>query len=249
MSNEDHMMNGQLKPAYNAQISTENQFILNYTIHQQTNDFNILEHHLGNFKKLYGEKIWAKLEELTADAGYGSEQNYELLEQNQITPFVKYNTFDKEQDAHYQAKHRTFSKENLHYNKEEDFYICPMEQKMEKTHESTRKTKTGYPQKLSHYQARNCEGCPIRSVCHSSKENRSIERNHHLEGYKEKIRELLNSEEGLKKRKQRSVEVEPVFAHLKHCNGFKRFTLKGLKKVELEFGLHALAHNLRKKVA
>lgn len=31
---DDHMMNVQLKPAYNAQISTENQFIVNYTIHQ-----------------------------------------------------------------------------------------------------------------------------------------------------------------------------------------------------------------------
>lgn len=246
---EDHMQNGQLKPGYNAQISTENQFILNYTIHQQTNDFNTLEGHLENFEELYGEKRMQELEELTADAGYGSEQNYELLEKKNITPFVKYNTFDKEQDAHYQEKHKTFSKENLHYNTQEDFYVCPMGQKMEKTHESTRKTKTGFVQKFSHYQAKNCEGCPIRGVCHSSKENRSVERNHQLEAYKEKVRELLNSQEGIKKRKQRSVEVEPVFAHLKHCNGFKRFTLKGLKKVQLEFGLHALAHNLRKKVA
>ena len=178
---DDHMMNGQLKPAYNAQISTENQIIVNYTIHQQTNDFNTLEQHLENFEKLYGEKRLAELEELTADAGYGSEQNYELLEQNQITPFVKYNTFDKEQDAHYQAKHKTFSKENLYYNQQEDYYVCPMGQKMEKTHESIRKTKTGYLQKLSHYQAKNCEGCPLRGVCHSSKHNRSVERNHHLE--------------------------------------------------------------------
>ena len=246
---DDHMQNGQLKPAYNAQISTENQFIVSYTIHQETNDFNTLKRHLENFKKLFGKKKLGELEELTADAGYGSEQNYELLEQNNITPYVKYNTFDKEQDAPYQAKHKTFSKENLHYNQEKDYYVCAMGQKMEKTHESTRKTKTGYPQKLSHYQAKNCDGCPIRGVCHSSKENRSVERNHHLEQYKEKIRELLNSQEGIKKRRQRSVEVEPVFAHLKHCNNFKRFTLKGLKKVELEFGLHALAHNLRKKVA
>ena len=106
---EDHMMNGQLKPAYNAQISTENQFILNYTIHQQTNDFNTLKHHLENFEKLYGKNRMNELEELTADAGYGSEQNYELLIQKNITPFVKYNTFDKEQDAHYQAKHNVGS--------------------------------------------------------------------------------------------------------------------------------------------
>lgn len=39
---EGHMMNGQLKPAYNAQISTENQIIANHTIHQQANDFNTL---------------------------------------------------------------------------------------------------------------------------------------------------------------------------------------------------------------
>lgn len=246
---DDHMQNGQLKPAYNAQISTENQYILNYSIHQQTNDFHTLKSHLDHFEKLYGPQRMAQLEELTADAGYVSEQNYELLASKSIIPFVKYNTFDKEQDANYQKRHKTFSKENLHYNAKHDHYICPMGQKMEKTHESTRRNKNGYLQKSSHYQARNCQGCPMRGACHSSKENRSIERNHHLEQYKERIRQLLRSEEGIKKRKQRSVEVEPVFAHLKHCNGFKRFTLKGLPKVELEFGLHALAHNLRKKVA
>ena len=40
-----------------------------------------------------------------------------------------------------------------------------------------------------------------------------------------------------------------MFAQLKHDNGFKRFSLKGLKKVELEFGLMALGHNLRNKIA
>ncbi|WP_395091238.1 transposase [Vaginella massiliensis] len=57
---------------------------------------------------------------------------------------------------------------------------------MEKTHESSRTTKKGYEQKLSHYQAKNCEGCPIRCMCHGSKNNRSLERNHDLERYKEK---------------------------------------------------------------
>jgi hypothetical protein len=32
---EDHMLNGQLKPAYNFQISTQEQFILNYSLHRQ----------------------------------------------------------------------------------------------------------------------------------------------------------------------------------------------------------------------
>jgi hypothetical protein len=42
---------------------------------------------------------------LTADAGYGSEENFEYLEQEGITGYVKYNTFDKEQQT-YKGKKR-----------------------------------------------------------------------------------------------------------------------------------------------
>ncbi len=246
---EDHMKNGQLKPAYNVQISTEDQFILNYTLHQTTTDTTTLASHLEGFKENIGEEKFSEIESLTADAGYGSEENYELLEELNIEAFIKYNTFDKEQDKNYQQKHKTFSKEHLHYNKEHDFYVCPMGQRMEKTHESKRTTTTGFEQTLSHYRAKNCNGCPIRSLCHQSKENRLIERNHNLERHKELARKRLQSEEGIKKRKKRCYDVEPVFGHLKHNHHFKRFMLKSLKKVEIEFGLHALAHNLRKKVA
>src|SRR5690554_6999016 len=120
---------------------------------------------------------------------------------------------------------------------------------MNKTHKSTKTTKAGYIQQLSHYHAQNCEGCPLRSMCFKAKGNRSIERNHNLEKHKEIIRKRLLSQEGIKKRKQRSADVEPVFAQLKHNHGFRRFSLKGIKNVELEFGLMALAHNLRKKIA
>jgi transposase len=246
---EDHMQNGQLKPAYNTQISTENQIIVNYTVHQNPTDTKTLRPHLENYEQTYGEEIFNELETITADAGYGSEENYDALEDKGITAYVKYNTFEKEQDKNYQKKHKTFSKENLYYNQEEDYYVCPMGQKMHKTHQSQKTTEAGYKQNLSHYQAQNCQGCPIRSQCFKAKGNRSIERNHNLERHKQKTRELLLSEIGIQKRKQRSADVEPVFAQLKHNNGFRRFSLKGIKKVELEFGLMAIAHNLRKKIA
>ncbi len=246
---EDHMQNGQLKPGYNAQISTENQIIVNYTLHQNPTDAKTLKPHLENLKETYGEEIFKKIENITADAGYGSEENYDYLEKEELTAYVKYNTFEKEQDKNYQKKHKTFSKENLYYNQEEDYYVCPIGQKMHKTHESTKTTQAGYIQQLSHYQAQNCEGCPLRGVCFKAQGNRSIERNHNLERHKEKIRELLTSQTGIQKRKQRSADVEPVFAQMKHNNNFRRFSLKGIQKTELEFGLMALAHNLRKKIA
>ena len=48
---EDHMRNGQLKPAYNVQISTNNQFIASYSIHQQANDTNTLIAHIQTYQK------------------------------------------------------------------------------------------------------------------------------------------------------------------------------------------------------
>lgn len=246
---EDHMLNGQLKPAYNTQISTQNQIIVHYTIHQNPTDTKTLKPHLENLEQTFGRKVFKKIKEITTDAGYGSEENYDYLEKKKLKAFVKYNTFEKEQDKNYQKKYKPFSKENLYYNQEEDYYVCPMGQKMLKTHEDQKKTAAGYIQTLSHYQATNCEGCPMRSQCFKAKGNRSIERNHNLERHKQRTRELLLSEIGIQRRKQRSADVEPVFAQLKHNNGFRRFSLKGLQKVELEFGLMALGHNLRKKIA
>lgn len=124
-----------------------------------------------------------------------------------------------------------------------------MGQKMHKTHQSKRTTEAGYQQSLSHYQAKNCEGCPLRGQCFKAKVSRSIERNHNLERHKQRTRELLLREKEIQKRKQRTADVEPVFAQLKHNNGFRRFSLKGLEKVELEFELMDLGHNLRKKIA
>ncbi|WP_034690355.1 transposase, partial [Kaistella palustris] len=76
-----------------------------------------------------------------------------------------------------------------------------------------------------------------------------IERNQNLERHKDRVRENLLSEIGEIKRRQRTADVEPVFAHIKSNRNFKRFTHIGIEKAELEFGLHALAHNLRKKSA
>ena len=47
-------------------------------------------------------------------------------------------------------------------------------------------------------------------------------------------------------RKKRPIEVEAVFGQLKSNNKFSRFTLRSLAKVELEFLLMAIGHNLRK---
>ena len=57
-----------------------------------------------------------------------------------------------------------------------------------------------------------------------------------------------DSEEGLRHRSKRPIEPEAVFGQIKFDHGFKRFRLRSIEKVSVEFGLVALAHNLRKYV-
>jgi len=167
-----------------------------------------------------------------------------MLEAKGIDAYVKYNYFHKEQKR--AIKNNPFLSQNLFYNKEKDFYVCPMGQHMQNIGQSKRTSSNGYDAKVTRYQAKRCEGCPLRGLCHQAEGNRTIEVNYRLKELKEKAKELLNCELGLAHRSKRPIEVEAVFGQLKSNNKFSRFTLRGLEKVNLEFGLMAMAHNLRK---
>jgi transposase len=241
---EDHMNNGQLKPGYNVQISTNNQFIASYSIHQKTTDTNTLITHLDQHEKQYNQQP----EVVVADAGYGSEENYQALEDKQITAYVKHNQFDRKQSDNLQSK-QPFSADKLYYNKEKDCYYCPIGQAMTNIGTTTRTTTTGYKQNITLYRAKNCEGCPLKGVCHKAEGNRTIEVNRNLNRLKQQADDLLQTEQGIQHRKRRCYDVEPVFANIKNNHHFRRFMLRGIKKVSIETGLLALAHNLRKKAA
>lgn len=237
---EDAMLNGQLKPGYNVQISTENQFITNFGIYQRPTDTLTMISYLESFKTRYGMQS----EEIVADSGYGSEENYEYMFSNGMTPYVKYNMFHVEQRRSY--RNNPFRVSNLFYNPDDDFYVCPMGQKMKFIRHEKRYTASGYQQTVYVYRASRCQGCPLRGQCHKSKRERQIEVNHTLDDYKARARELLTSEHGLKHRSKRPVEPEAVFGQIKECGRFRRLRLKGLTGAKIDFGLKALAHNLRK---
>ena len=240
---EDHMKNGQLKPAYNLQVSSSNQYIVNYSLHQNPTDIRTLSSHLSSYQGLYHQNP----ESIIADAGYGSEENYRLLEKENINAYIKYGYFDKEQSKHFLREN--YKSDYLTYDEETDTLFCPSGKPMHRTGESKRKSTSGYIQNYSTYKAVNCVGCALREKCHKSKDNRKVEFNHSLRNHKIKANELLKSELGIYHRKKRAYDVEPVFANIKHNKKFNRYSLRGLQKVEIETGLIALAHNLKKMAA
>ena len=128
--------------------------------------------------------------------------------------------------------------------------MCPMGQHMEYICDVPVKSDLGYVSTISRYRARNCAGCPLRGMCYKgASDQRVIEVNHRNNAYRAEVRRLLTSERGLYHRSNRPIEPEAVFGDIKYNHGFKRFRFRSNEKVKVEFGLIALAHNLRKYIA
>ena len=111
---EDAMNNGQTKPAYNLQIATENQYWTNFALYPNPTDTLTFKPFLDKYKKRYGKQS----KSVTADSGYGSEENYEYLEMEEMMGYVKYNWFHKEQ--HKPFKEDAFNQANFYYNRDDD---------------------------------------------------------------------------------------------------------------------------------
>lgn len=238
---EDAMNNGQTKPGYNLQIATENQFITHFALYHNPTDTLTLVPFNRSFDQRY--HFLPKIE--VADSGYGSEENYRFLEENNIEAYVKYNYFHQEQRPRY--KQNPFSSDSWYYNEKENYYVCPMGQHMEFIGLKHNKTASGYITESSRYKATNCSDCPLRCLCYKAKNDcRIIEVNHRLKEYKRKAKELLTSEEGIKHRGQRCIEPEAVFGQTKNNMHYKRFRHFGIDKVFMDFAFFAIAFNIKK---
>jgi len=239
---EDHMKNGQLKPGYNAQISTNNQFVVNYSLHPNPTDTKTLIPHLEQYKKLYNTLPQVQV----TDAGYGSEENYQYLHKQGVEAYIKPTDFDRKQKRSYQPN--PFATDQLEYNELKDEYNCPAGKPMKRIGTRQEK-KNGLLKTYVLYQARGCSNCPLKEACHGQKGNRVIHVNHKGHKLKQQAHERLKTEKGIFYRKKRPADVEPVFANIKHNKNFKRFLLKGIDKTEIEWGLLCIAHNLKKIAA
>lgn len=239
---EDYMRNGQLKPGYNVQISTNNQFVVNYSLHPNPTDTKTLIPHLEQHKKLYKSLPDVQV----ADAGYSSEENYQYLQSHGIEAYIKPTDFDRKQKRNWQPN--PFATEYLEYNASKDEYSCPAGNPMKRIKEQRQKER-GLIKTYIFYKATGCRNCPLKQACHKQKGNRIIRVNHKGHQLKQQAHERLKTETGIYYRKKRPADVEPVFGNIKYNKNFKRFLLKGIDKTEIEWGLICIAQNLKKIAA
>lgn len=183
-------------------------------------------------------------ENIIADSGYGSEENYEYLEEKGLGNYVKYNKFHWEKKK--KNRENPYLAENMAYDSKTDSYTCWNGKKLIHSGNQKYVTEAGYETRRDYYRCEDCMGCPYAEECKKTERPRALQISHRLNELKKKANENLCSEKGLELRSQRVVEVEQVFGRVKGCWSFRRFHLRGTEKVKIEWGLLAIAHNITK---
>ena len=164
---EDHMENGLLKPAHTVRISTAEQIISHFGIYQRPGDTALPIPCLESFKQRYGQNDPCG-DTVVVDCSYGSEQNFEYLEQGGIMADMKYDYYRAHKKA---CVDNPFLLQHLFYDPDGDSIICPSGQKMNFTGTQNNVTDLGYHSQGSLYQAEDCQDCPLRTQCHKAKGN------------------------------------------------------------------------------
>jgi len=241
---DDYMRNGQLKAAYNVQIGTEDQFIIDATVHQRPGDIACMIAHLDHVEQSLGKLP----QNIVADAGYGSEENYAYLEKAGVDAYVKHNEFFR------LIKNKKWCDDEMRHanwlhDKEKDVIICPDGRSLGYVYDKRRVSDLGYESTGRIYQCDDCSDCVKKRLCTKSSDpmfKKRVEINPTTQFFRDRATQMLLTEDGEKLRKKRSVDVETVFGNIKQNYRFTRFRLRGLEKVSLEFRLVAMGHNMRK---
>ena len=238
---EDHMKNGQLKPAYNVQIAVESEYIIGLGLFPNPTDTTTLIPFLQRMEAMQQRRI----KNIVADAGYSSEENFTYLKEHGQIAYIKPQDYEQKKTKKY--RQQIFRAENLIYKKNKDCFICPWGKKLIRTGSKKKKTANGYITELQTYECEGCAGCPYREKCYQSKkENRIVEISQTYVKQKRDATHRITSEKGNMLRMNRSIQVEGAFGVIKQDTGFRRFLTRGKAKTETQFFLVAFAFDIQK---
>lgn len=166
------------------------------------------------------------VEELTAlaDKGYWNGEELKKCEEENITAIVS---------SPKEVGNKGYKRSNFKYDKEQDYYICPMKEILYRTKGKKRK----------YTNPKACKECPNREKCTANKTGRSIQVNENEE-YLERARN--RQIENMKLYKQRQMIVEHVFGTVKRDLGYTYLLLRGNEKVKGESFMHFLIYNIKR---
>ena len=244
----DHMLNGQLKPAYNVQIAVENYFIIHGYVSNDRTDYNTLIPVINKHFRAFGEK----LKEVTADSGYCSEKNLLFLKENNIESYIKLQDHEKRKTRAYKEDIGKYYNMTCQIFEDEHYYVCHDGRELRHIQTETKK-QDGYTQTFEVYGCADCSGCEHKAKClykynpeKDADKNKIMKINEQWEELKAASHANIESEKGILNRQIRSIQTEGHFGDIKENENFRRFNHRSADKVYKEFMLYAIGRNINK---
>ena len=245
---EDAMLNGQLKPAYNLQHGVDSEYITWLDISPRPTDTRTLIPFLKDME-LY---LPFKYQEIVADAGYESEENYLFLEENGQLAYIKPQNYEISKTRKYRQDIGRM--ENMKYDEKADCYYCKNGQVLTAQYEKREKTASGYRRTVTVYRSNGCSGCPFKTDCIKGNNCKTPMEDRQKVLYvskkmKEKRQEALEritSDYGTQLRMNRSIQAEGSFANIKEDMEFRRYLYRGNANVTAQSILLAIGYNINK---
>lgn len=238
---DDHIRNGQLKPGYNVQLGVEGEYIVGVDVNSERSDVLTLLPLLDRMKEGIGESH----ENIIADAGYESEENYKGLAEREQTGYIKPQNYEKSKKRKY--KNNAYLRENMVYSEIDDTYTCANGNLFTYSHSYKHKSKSRFISEISVYECSGCNECPLKPNCTRAKENRQLHVSKDFVKLRQVALELITSDEGKELRMNRSIQVEGAFCVLKQDYGFRRLLRRRTEGVFTEILLYAFAFNINKR--
>lgn len=190
-----------------------------------------------------------------ADTNYHSDTNLQFAKKHKLDAFIPDPHF-RQRDPKFQNQKRykppkprkKFTIDDFQYDQNNDTFTCPNGKKLNPI--GITKIKKGNQYKRYRGPAQNCENCPLKSKCMSTPSNKrkylSIKIGADPKNLSKEMIEKIDSEIGKNIYQQRIAIVEPVFGNIRSQKRMDRFTMRGKKKVNAQWNLYCMVHNIEK---
>jgi hypothetical protein len=215
----------------------------------------LLEKLEETMKELTGEEAPLEKAIVEGDTGYFSENNLQKAEEQEVEVLTPDPQFRK-RDPHFEGQKGhggkgRFTVESFIYNEEDNTYTCPNSKTLNYKGHVKLNRNSG-----EKYQAKSadCRECSLREQCIAARNKDAknpmrtlyIADQEHEENLSDKMREKIDDPAYRALYGRRMQIIEPCFSDMVHCKGMNRFSLRSKIKVNIQWLLYCIVHNIGK---
>jgi transposase len=246
---------------YNAQamVDDKHQIILYGEAMSKGQDFSHLEPvvsgALNNVGALGYKQNYFENKKMLSDSNYHSDTNLQFAKRCNLDAYIPDPHF-RQRDPRFadQGKYKApkprkkFIIDDYEYDEATDSFTCPNGKHLKMIGKTA--LIKGNIYKRYRGSEGDCDDCPFKSKCMNSPSGKrkylSVKVGADPKNLSKEMIDKIDSETGRQIYQQRIGIVEPVFGNIRSVKGMDRFTMRGKKKVNGQWNLYCLVHNIEK---